>query len=808
MFKGFDLAQHLAERTRIVKSAPFRRQGEFVLYWMHHAVRSRENPALDTAAALADQLDVPLLVYQGLGGRHPYNSDRHHTFIMEGAREAHQGLKQKHIRHVFHLPQKPADRTPLRQLAGRAALVVTEDFPAPPFRQWSRQLAGAVEPPVWAVDCACIIPMQSIRKSHARAYQFRDHTWTEFQWRVRLEWVESRVEPPWFDGDPGFEALEFKNADFAALCARCEIDHGIGPVPHTVGGSKAGYARWEAFKQNGLKHYARLRNDAAVLFPRGVSRMSPYLHHGHVSPFRIAREAAQAGHPGAEKFLDELLIWRELAHNFCFHHDPIESLAVLPGWARQTLEFHAADPRPSIYSQEQLARGVSGDALWDAAQRSLLIHGELHNNVRMTWGKAFLQWTRNPEEALRLMIDLNHRYALDGSDPNSYGGLLWCLGLFDRPFKPEKPVIGSLRPRPTKDHARRLNMSKYLDKVKGPVTGRPLAIAVIGAGLSGLTAARILSDNGHDVRVYEKSRGSGGRMATRREGDLRFDHGAQYFTVRDERFRRSVDSWQEQGLVKRWQGVMASLPEPATIRIKNPSIQRFVGVPGMNAIARHLADAVRPRYRTPVGAVTFRGGRWQLSDTAGKPIDTSDILIVATPAPQASALLEAETEVARTVQTIHMLPCWAVLAAFEKPLETGFDGGFFQKAPIAWASRNSSKPKRPHPESWILHADNRWSEAHAGEAPQKVVETLIDAFFVHTGIEAVEPVFAKAHFWRYAIAENPLEEGYLWDPVKKVGVCGDWCRLSRVEGAFLSGMAVAGRILGALARADRQLTLE
>ncbi|MGD8258641.1 MAG: hypothetical protein PVG70_04695 [Desulfobacterales bacterium] len=132
---------------------------------------------------------------------------------------------------------------------------------------------------------------------------------------------------------------------------------------------------------------------------------------------------------------------------------------------------HLDDPREALYSWERLFRARTGDVLWDSAQISLLVHGELHNNVRMTWGKAFLNWTHKPQEALYLMIDLNHRLALDGNDANSYGGLLWCLGLFDRPFKPERPVIGRIRPRSTIDHAKRLNMAAYIHKVKGPASG-------------------------------------------------------------------------------------------------------------------------------------------------------------------------------------------------------------------------------------------------------------------------------------------------------------------------------------------------
>ena len=152
----------------------------------------------------------------------------------------------------------------------------------------------------------------------------------------------------------------------------------------------------------------------------------------------IAREASESRTQGADKFLDELLIWRELAYAFCFYRQDHESLSAVPAWARDTLDEHKRDPRPALHSWETLARGRTGDKLWDAAQRSLLMHGELHNNVRMTWGKALLNWTPDAQSALAMMIDLNHRYALDGRDPASYGGILWCLGQFDRPFPPAR----------------------------------------------------------------------------------------------------------------------------------------------------------------------------------------------------------------------------------------------------------------------------------------------------------------------------------------------------------------------------------
>ena len=144
-----------------------------------------------------------------------------------------------------------------------------------------------------------------------------------------------------------FETLDLQHADIAELISTCDIDHAIGPVPHTVGGSVAGYQRWQAFQCNGLGKYARLRNDALL---DGVSRMSPYLHYGMVSPMRIAREAASFQNPGAQKFLDELLIWRELSYAFCFYRPDHERLSALPDWAVATLAEHERDPRPALFS--------------------------------------------------------------------------------------------------------------------------------------------------------------------------------------------------------------------------------------------------------------------------------------------------------------------------------------------------------------------------------------------------------------------------------------------------------------------------
>ncbi|MDJ0974111.1 MAG: FAD-dependent oxidoreductase [Planctomycetota bacterium] len=785
----------LAERLRPLTDAEPPAAGAHVLYWMHHAVRGHENPALDVARIAAAQLACPLLVYQGLGGGHRFDNDRHHTFILEGARDVRRELDAQGITHAFHLGDGSGGVSPLRALARDAALVVTEEFPVPPFPRWTQRLAETTDAPVWLVDTACVVPMQLVPRFFDRAFAFRNKTKRLYKERLRRSYPEVDAQPAAFDrANLPFEDVDLTSASIPDLVARCAIDHTVGPVGHTRGGSVEGYARWNAFRETGLSRYAARRNDAAI---EGVSRMSAYLHHGHVSPFRLAREAAAMGGKGPEKYLDELFVWREVAHNLCFHKgDELESLDVLPRWARDTLAAQSNAPR-DIRSWETLARGRTGDRLWDLCQASLVRHGELHNNVRMTWGKALPQWCEGPAQALERLIDLNHRFALDGSDPNSYGGLLWCLGLFDRPFDTVDPVLGNVRGRSTQVHARRLDLDTYGASVLAPASGTPLRVAVIGAGLSGLTCARTLADHGHTVRVFEKARGPGGRMSTRRADALRFDHGAQYFTVRDPRFARFVDSWQADGLVAPWQGTVAVI-EDGTTTLKESDTARYVGVPGMNAICKHLAADLDVALATRVGQIVRDGDGWRLVHEDGSDLGRFDRVVVSAPAPQAHALLEPiEPAMAARTAEARMAPCYAAMVGFASPFAVAYDGAFVNDAdnPLSWVARNGSKAGRPTGEAWVLHGSPEWSAANLELSFEDAAAALLDGFRQVAPVAEAEVVHLAGHRWAYALPTDPLPEACLVNDVRTLVACGDWCGGPRVEGAFLSGAAAAGRVL-------------
>ncbi|TWU00849.1 FAD-dependent oxidoreductase [Stieleria varia] len=776
--------------------------GEFVLYWMHNALRANENPALDVAICFARQNGLPLLVYRGLSEDYPYASDRYHAFMLQGHRDVQCELQRRGIDSPFHL-QRNGNRGPhLRDLVRRSAVLVTEEMPVHPLTGWIDRLHAKTKTPIVTVDCSCIVPAPTMDRCFTRAYEYRDATKSEYEKRVGAPYHDEPVDCEIYDGPLPFQPLCLQDACLASLIADCKIDHSIGPVADTPGGSRHGYKRWDDFKTNRLKHYAAHRNDATK--HDGVSRLSAYLHFGMVSPFRIAREAHAVN---AEKFLDELLIWREMSFHFCFHHsDTIDTMEALPEWAQQTLAEHCEDERPVCYSWETLARGTTGYAFWDACQRSLLKHGELHNNTRMTWGKSFLSWANTPARALQLTMDVNHRYALDGRDPSSYGGVLWCYGQFDRPFEPELEVFGKVRPRCLEDHARRLDLDRYHNIVDRPIAANLPRVAIIGAGMAGLAAARTLRDHGINVTVFDKSRGVGGRIATRRVDQedpgeaITLDHGAQYFTARDPRFCRHVNSWIHDQIVAPWLGKIVQINSSGEIVSQPRRTPRYVGVPGMNAVAKHLASDLTVQsgtvqLETQISRLERVDDGWILIDTSHVQHGPFETVICNCPPEQSALLLADHTDLMDQIAQVKMRPCWAILVASQSLDGVPFDGAFVDDSPISWIAQNSNKPGRPGPPAWVIHASAQWSEDNLDLANDEVLEELLPHFENLIGKKIVDPIYLTAHRWRFAIPAEPLSKECLWDHVNGLGACGDWCGGPRVEGAFLSGMAMAGTLL-------------
>ncbi|MGD8679397.1 MAG: FAD-dependent oxidoreductase [Lysobacterales bacterium] len=323
-----------------------------------------------------------------------------------------------------------------------------------------------------------------------------------------------------------------------------------------------------------------------------------------------------------------------------------------------------------------------------------------------------------------------------------------------------------------------------------------MKVAVIGAGLAGLTAARILDGQNCEVVVLDKGRGAGGRMSTRRDGELRFDHGAQYFTVRDPRFMRDVFTWRDRGIVQAWQARIAVIGDGPAEALDSQQ-ERFVALPGMSAVCSEIAGALPDcRFGWEARSARFEDGLWRVESTAGEQVQ-ADAVLLAVPPEQARALCPGSALEAG-LAGVRMLPCWAVMALFDQSLSTAWDAAFVNQGPLSWVASQAAKPGRPAAHAWVLHANPAWSLRHLEDEPQAVAERLLQAVVELHGAEAVRAKKSVAHRWRYAVAERPLEKGALFDSATRLAATGDWCHGSRVEGAFLGGVAAAGRMIASV----------
>lgn len=319
-------------------------------------------------------------------------------------------------------------------------------------------------------------------------------------------------------------------------------------------------------------------------------------------------------------------------------------------------------------------------------------------------------------------------------------------------------------------------------------------VAVIGAGVAGLAAARLLTDKGLDVAVFDKGRGPGGRLATRRAEGFAFDHGAQYFSVKDVRLDKHLRSWRDQILVAPWRGRFGVL-ESGDFTEQPPSHPRWVAIPGMSGLARQLASELDVNLSVRIKDVSREGEGWRLTDDAGGNRGLYDWVVVAVPPDQAIPLLKGAPDLAARAAAAVMDPCWAVLLGYSAPLNLAFEGAAVAGSPLAWIARNDSKPGRQPGEALVLHANPAWSHQHLELTPEEVLPTLTDALHEALGRDLGPASYAAAHRWRYAQVAAPSPGGPRFDPSVGLGICGDWTAGPRIEAAWLSGVALARQML-------------
>jgi deoxyribodipyrimidine photo-lyase len=442
--------------VKLLNKEPPRLSGR-VLYWMQQSQRTECNHALEFAVRTANERKEALVAVFGITPRFPQAQARHYAFMLEGLRETQRSLRLRGIPLVV-LAEPPPEA--VASLSRTASVIVTDAGYLRVQRAWRRRVARAAGCRVVQVESDVVVPTGVVSdKEEYAARTIRpkiDRHLSRFLKPLEETGLERRAR------GAGLTGLDL--SDPGRVLADLPVAGRALPVGSFVGGTSEAEALLAAFLAKGLRAYSDRRSDPGA----GVeSNLSPYLHFGQISPLHVALAVGSArGMPrkAREDFLEELVVRRELAMNFCLHNRHYDRYDCLPDWAKRTLEKHSGDAREFHYSPRRLESGNTHDPYWNAAQREMMLTGKMHGYMRMYWGKKIIEWTRSPREAFRTALRLNNVYELDGRDPNSFAGVAWCFGKHDRPWK-ERPVFGQVRWMSAEGLRRKFDMDAYLRRV-------------------------------------------------------------------------------------------------------------------------------------------------------------------------------------------------------------------------------------------------------------------------------------------------------------------------------------------------------
>lgn len=486
-------------RIRAINDRPdhVRASGDFVLYWMISARRTNWNFGLQRAIDWAKELDKPLVVLEALRATYPWNCDRFHAFVIEGMADNARDFASTPVTYYPYVEPKFGDEKGLlKEFSQHACVVVSDDFPCFFLPRMVEAAGRMIGIRLELIDSNGLYPMRHTSKAFSRAFDFRRHLQKELlphlrecpianplsgrsqQHLKRLNSLPKSILKRWPAADP--VSMTTDRSTLNQSLSRFPINHAVGMVA-TAGGSKAADQRAKDFIQRKLTRYAEERNQPEQEMSSGLS---PYLHFGHLSVHQLfdaiskkvgwsseqvaTKPTGQSSGwwgapPEVESFWDELITWRELGYNMCANSEIFDQYESLPDWARVTLAEHESDHRPYVYSLAEFEQSKTHDPLWNAAQNQLVTTGVIHNYLRMLWGKKILEWSPNARSALATMIELNNKWAIDGRNPNSYSGIFWVLGRYDRAWN-EREIFGKIRYMSSDNTARKYHVKDYIRK--------------------------------------------------------------------------------------------------------------------------------------------------------------------------------------------------------------------------------------------------------------------------------------------------------------------------------------------------------
>ncbi len=433
-------------------------RGKCVVYWMQRAQRGLDNHALDKAIDLGNALGLPVVAY--FAGINYFRSSylRHYVFLNQGLRDVAEDCAERGV--GFVLRNTPNEEHERFFTDVHAAMVIGDENPMRAPEQWRLDRAARLTIPFWTVDADVIVPSKLLEKAQYSGAIARP--------RIRKllpEFVKPYANPgantPW--GKPRGLFADDPHKDMTAGWP--DLDRSVGPVPYWTGGRKEAWRRLKLFTEAKLTSYA---DDRKHPERDATSRLSPYLHFGHIGPLTIANAVNAAVDkdpklaPARDSYFNEVITWRELSVNFVRYQPDYDNVNCADNWARETVAKHDKDKREILYTLEQLESAQTYDELWNAAQTQMVRHGWMPNYLRMYWGKKIVEWTPDVRTAMEQMIYLNDKYFLDGRDPNGYASIAWAvLGKFDRPWQ-ERPIFGKRRYMSGASAAKKFDAKSYI----------------------------------------------------------------------------------------------------------------------------------------------------------------------------------------------------------------------------------------------------------------------------------------------------------------------------------------------------------
>ena len=445
------------ERVTVRRDGEPSPNGRCVVYWMQRAQRALDNPALDLAVEVANALKLPVVVFFAPVPFYPNANLRHYRFLQQGIADTVERCAKRNIgfvlrRYPDHSLVKFCDEV-------GAALVIGDENPLREPDAWRTKATKKLKVPLWTVDADVIIPSKVLLKAQYAARIIRPRLKVQFaeylkpcsNAKAKLKWT-----PP-----HGFRQLPH---DFDITKDWEGLDRSVNPVDSFRGGTTEGLRLLREFVTKKLRNYPVKHGAPEV---DGTSRLSPYLHFGHLGPITVALAVMSSKAPQAVKddYLDQVITWRELSINFVHFNKLYDSIESAENWAHKTLGKHVRDKRPIIYTRKELETATTHDELWNAAQLQMLHAGWMHNYMRMYWAKKVLEWSDSPQKAYQTCVYLNDKYFLDGRDPNGYAGIAWAIaGKFDRPWF-ERPIFGTIRYMSGKSAAKKFDAEKYIEQM-------------------------------------------------------------------------------------------------------------------------------------------------------------------------------------------------------------------------------------------------------------------------------------------------------------------------------------------------------